>query len=155
MKHGWVDDAGPQRRAGLVGRQCRNEGHKRVDSSIAGVRTSKVAREVGPGGLWVSPLDLRGNWRVDVVDKWVNFWVDLVERWVDLLVDVVDPCVGLGVDVVDKWVELCVDNVDPRIVDTMVVSKLASLTHQKGFTGTPTFEAVAISAKVAWLMAAL
>ena len=53
--------------------------------------------------------------------------------------DVVDPLVGLGADVVDQWIDLWVDNVDPGVVDTMVVSKLASLTHPKGFTGTPTF----------------
>ena len=87
-----------------------------------------------------------GNGRVDVVDLWVNFWVDIVEQLVDLPVDVVDPWVGLGVDVVDQWIDLWVDNVDPWVVDTMVVSKLASLTHQKGFTGTPTSSAVATSA---------
>ena len=48
--------------------------------------------------------------------------------------DMVDPLVDLWVDNVDPGVDI----VDPQLVDTIVVSKLASLTNHKGFTGTQT-----------------
>ena len=112
---GWVDNVEARGANGSIPQHCW---HAHVQSRTQSRSGRVVGVASGPAG----------NGRVDVVDPWVNLWVDVVAQWVDLRVDVVDPCVDLGVDVVDPWVD-----------DTMVVSKLASLTHQKGFTGTPTF----------------